>query len=64
MHRILPSRAAILSLATLAVVATLAPTTRYSGFEAVSPQERIGKDQAYSVPLILAQGRCRNGRCY
>ena len=65
MHKSLLSRAVSLSLATFAAVATLAPAaSRHSNSEAVPVQDKVQTDQAQSRPLILAQGRCYNGRCY
>ena len=65
MHKSLLSSAVSLSLATFAVVATLAPTaSRYSNTEAAPLQDQVRTNQAQSGPTILAQGRCFNGKCY
>ena len=53
---------------SLVVAASIAATTvqtarnQDTGAAAISNQARA--DQAASVPIVVAQGRCFNGRCY
>jgi hypothetical protein len=55
---------AIASLAAIALVAaTPAPTLRGSSAGITIPDE-ASIDRANTAPIILAQGRCYNGRCY
>ena len=54
---------AIASLAAIALVAaTLVPTFRGSGGVTIPDEASI--DRANTAPIIVAQGRCYNGRCY
>jgi hypothetical protein len=59
------SSIAIRSLAVVALLAAvLVLVVHAAGATAVAPRDQISKSRAVSAPIILAQGRCYNGRCY
>jgi hypothetical protein len=43
---------------------TLAPAVRSDDAAAVAVANQASGDKASSAPIILAQGRCFNGRCF
>jgi hypothetical protein len=45
------------------IAATLAPTVRGHNATATIP-DQISTDRAGDAPIVLAQGRCFNGRCF
>jgi hypothetical protein len=46
------------------VAVTLLPTVRGDDAASVATYPQLSGDQANSALIILAQGRCFNGRCY
>jgi hypothetical protein len=46
------------------VAATFAPTARGDNAGTVTIPDQISTDRAGDVPIVLAQGRCFNGRCF
>jgi hypothetical protein len=46
------------------VTPTIGLTIRGHDIEPAPPQDQTTRNQAGSAPVILAQGRCFNGRCY
>ena len=59
------SRLAIRPLVVIALLATtFAPTIRGEGAAKVTIVDQMSGDRAVSAPIILAQGRCFNGRCF
>ena len=60
-----PPAVAIRALAALVLIAvTLVPAVR--GNDADTPRffAQPSAQSSYSAPIIVAQGRCYNGRCY
>jgi len=49
---------------TLVVATTLLPTVRGEDGASVAAFKESAGDRASSAPIILAQGRCFNGRCF
>ena len=51
-------------VAAASIAATAVPTVRNqdTGVATISNQARA--DQPVSAPIVIAQGRCFNGRCY
>jgi hypothetical protein len=46
------------------VATTLASTIRDHEINSTRAQDQTSRSSAVAPPLILAQGRCFNGRCY
>jgi hypothetical protein len=64
MHR-LPASLAIRSFVVIALVAVAPVRTIGGGAVDIPPvQDRITGSEAVEAPLVVAQGRCFNGRCY
>ena len=56
---------AIRALVPIALVAAvIAPSLRGHDADGITGPEQMGREQAASEPIILAQGRCFNGRCF
>jgi hypothetical protein len=59
------SDVAVLSLVVIALITgTIVPTVRGDDGVAVAVPDQASRDRATSGPIVLAQGRCFNGRCY
>ncbi len=59
------SDVAIRSLVMIALIAgTTVPTVRGDDGAAVVVPDKMTTDRANPGPIIVAQGRCFNGRCY
>jgi uncharacterized low-complexity protein len=53
------------SLVVVALVAVAAvPTVRNHDADRATISNQTRTDQSASAPIIVAQGRCYNGRCY
>lgn len=60
-----PSVFAVRALGVLAVIAmTLVPTMRSSDHNTARSLPQPSANGPASAPIILAQGRCYNGKCY
>ncbi len=46
------------------LAATLTPTVRGNNAATVTIPDQISRDRAGNTPIVLAQGRCFNGRCF
>jgi hypothetical protein len=46
------------------VAATLVPTVRSDDAATVAVADQASGERASSAPIVLAQGRCFNGRCF
>jgi hypothetical protein len=46
------------------VGATAAPIARSDDDEGAKAPSRAGASQSVAAPVVVAQGRCFNGRCY
>jgi hypothetical protein len=46
------------------IAATLAPTVRGHNAATATIPDQISTDRAGDAPIVLAQGRCFNGRCF
>ncbi len=53
-----------LVVTTLVFATTLLPTVRGEDGASVPALKESSGDRASSAPIILAQGRCFNGRCF
>lgn len=53
-----------LVVTTLVFATTLLPTVRGEDGASVAAFKESAGDRAGSAPIILAQGRCFNGRCF
>lgn len=53
-----------LVVGALVVATTLLPTVRGEDGASVAAFKDLAGDRASSAPIILAQGRCFNGRCF
>ena len=47
-----------------AIAATTVPTARNQDTGAAPISNQARADQPASAPIVIAQGRCFNGRCY
>ena len=56
--------ASTLMIAIVTATTTLVPTFRGDDPFAVTVPEQLSKDRANAAPIVLAQGRCFNGRCF
>jgi hypothetical protein len=56
--------ASTLVIAIVSATTMLAPTFRGDDPFAVTTPEQMSKDRANTTPIVLAQGRCFNGRCF
>jgi hypothetical protein len=53
------------SLVVVALVAVAAvPTVRNHDADRATISKQTRTDQSASAPIVVAQGRCYNGRCY
>jgi hypothetical protein len=60
-----PPNVAIRTLGMLALIAvTLAPATRNNDADVGRSPGPPGAERSGSAPIIVAQGRCFNGRCF
>jgi hypothetical protein len=61
-------KSSTLLVRSLVMVASLAaasvPTVRSHDAGASTTPNQVKADQAASAPVVVAQGRCFNGRCY
>jgi hypothetical protein len=61
-------KSSALLMRSLVVVASIAaasvPTARNHNAGAATISNQTRTDQSASAPIIVAQGRCYNGRCY
>ena len=53
-----------LVVGALVIATTLLPTVRGEDGASVPAFKESAGDRASSAPIILAQGRCFNGRCF
>lgn len=58
-----PSTIAIRALGLLALIA-VTPVPAVRGVDADSPKNPPGITAPDAAPIVLAQGRCFNGRCF
>jgi hypothetical protein len=59
------SSSAIRSLVMIVLVATtFAKTVPDHNIKVAQPQDQTSRSSFVAPPLVLAQGRCYNGRCY
>jgi uncharacterized low-complexity protein len=61
-------KSSILLMRSLVVAASMAvasvPAVRQHDAGAATISKQTRTDQAASAPIVVAQGRCYNGRCY
>jgi hypothetical protein len=56
---------AIRSLVMILLVATtIAPAVKDHDVKAAQAQDQTSRTSVVAPPIVLAQGRCFNGRCY
>jgi hypothetical protein len=56
---------AIRSLVMIALVATtITPAVNDHDVKAAQAQDQMSRTSVVAPPMVLAQGRCFNGRCY
>lgn len=51
-------------VAAASIAATTVPTVRNQDTGATAISNEARADQPVSAPIVVAQGRCFNGRCY
>jgi len=51
-------------IVTAAAAALFAPPLRIQDGNAAVIEDALAKAQAHAMPIVVAQGRCYNGRCY
>jgi hypothetical protein len=56
--------ASTLVIAIVTATTTVVPTFRGDDSFAVTAPEQMSKDRVNTAPIVLAQGRCFNGRCF
>jgi hypothetical protein len=54
----------VLVVTTLIIATTLLPAVRGEDGASIAGFKELSGDRASPAPIILAQGRCFNGRCY